>query len=589
MESIRIHDKNYDIVLYLDSNKFFGYKFNKDNTVEKINKNVFKYFDFFTCSNNFKILSSVDGNKVVLDNDTSMKHFFKGGSEDYEMFFKYNGEELISYQQNGHIRDFTKKVAVFFVVGTATVCLSLEAFELAQLHINNVARSANSEVISEQLKEDSETLEDAIVAKVINNDIKYEDIKSLIYSSNGLSKEEKEFLDNEDLINDVLLTVNEMNVTKYDLLSSFKDLSIKPYSEEMKGVNGYYKPVYPNTIFVKNYEGLNTDSKETIAHEYIHLLQYHYCDYGLLKETTAEIISDEYFDDAIINAYHSQITATKKLMEIIGPDAIWQYVFTDDFSLIEKEVRPYLSDDQYLMFLDCLKYDYYNSNENVTKINKLNSLLEILYKNKYNNDMEDDIIISALENPEYRLKRYYFNKRYINKENSYYEDKDNITSISMTMNEAVLKGYLIVEEEQKEYVEPDKVYDFLKTHENKGLKRHCSYVKDFKETSAAYSNGGVKISGYLNNTFLNNVSEEELIEMGIIISCKYFYIKDKKKLTPEEFFEGNYDQTNRLNYILNSDKCYNVTFNSDGDMDVYFSTKVSLPTIEERNIKDKVR
>ena len=589
MESIRIHEKNYDIVLFLDNNRFFGYKFNNDNTIEKIDKNVFKFFDFFMCSNNFTVLPNVDDYKVILDNETNFKHYFKGGSEDYQMFFLNNGTEAISYHQNKNIINRIRDISVLFIIGSTTVCLSLGAYYLLESKSNGLVGNYSNEVISEQQTTIDEQENEVIIAQVASSNITYDDIRSLIHNSNNLSKEEKEFLDNRELICDVLESINTSNITKYDLLNSFKNINISSYSDEMAGVDGYYMPSISNTIFVKNYDGLTSRTKDIIAHEQIHLLQYHYLEYNLLKETTAEIISNEYTKGLSVNAYQKQIILTKILMEIIGPKPIWDYTFTGDFSPVEREVKPYLSDDEYREFLDCIKYDYYNNVDNNSKIDKLNNLLGTLYKNKFNSDIENDQVIKLIESDNKTLRRYYFNKRYINKENSYYEDASQVTSLSMTLNEAVLKEYISVEEEIKEYIPSEQVYQFLKTHDNKGLKRHCMYVEGFKETNACYSDGELKISGYLEEKYYDNVSEDELIKEGIIIKSDYYYIKDTKKLTPKEYFNAEYNSDNKLNYYINRDKCYYVTLNKEGDLEVYFSLRKTLPTINDKSEINKVR
>lgn len=587
METVRIHDKEYDIVLYLDNNKFFGYKFNKDNTIEKADKKVLKYFDFFTCSNDIAVLPSVNDYQIVIDNKTNFKHYFKNGQEDYYLFFKNNGKEMFNFIQNQSIKDLIKIGAVSFAVGAVTVCLTLEAHDLIVKSTNNIT-NVTQEVVSEQKVTDVEN-EEKVISYVVSNDITYQDIVSLISNSNNLTEEEKKFLSNSDLINDILPTINEKSLDKYVLVSSIRDLDVQSFAEGEEGVEGYYNSSSPNIIYVKNYDGFNSDIKETIAHEFIHVLQDHYCNYTLLKEATAEIISSEYFDDIGINAYHDQVYSTKKLMEIIGPDPVWKYVFTGDFSLIEENVKPYLNEEQYESFLNCLTYDYYDEKDNFDKIDQLDELLNILYENKFAKDVNDDKIISLLDNRDDTLRRYYFNKKYINKENSYYEDGSEVTSVSMTINEAVLKEYVVVEEEIKEYITSDKVYEFLQSHDNKGLKRHCKYSKDFKETSASFKNDGIKISGYLNDELISDASEEELIEKGVIIECEYFYIKERKILTPQEFFEEKYDKNNKLNYISNPDKCYFVAYNPKGDMEVYFSSTSELPTIYDRFENNKVR
>ena len=598
METVRIHDNNCDIVLYLNNNNYFGYKFNKDNTIEKIDKNIFKYFDFFMCSNNYSVLPSENDYKVILDNETKFKHYFKGGSEDYEMFFLNNGKELISFtkrKSNLNIKNISK----CFVIGTVTICLSFGAYQLIELHRSNLSQiqqigtqtlvvdkthintSSSNIIVSKQNVDVNEQDEAQVIEQVQSNEITYEDIASLINNSKNLSEEEKIFLNNNKLIEDVLKTINNSSISKYDLLKSFKDIDISSYYGEYDGADGYYKPSTPNVIYIENYDGLTKKTRDTGAHEIIHLLQNHYLEYELLKEATAEIISSEYFDGVNVNAYQDQVFLTKKLMEIIGPECVWNYVITGDFSFIEMQVKPYLDGNDYKMFLDCLNYDYYDEEENKIKTDNLNQILDRLYKNKYNKDVSEDQIILILSNSS-SLVRYYFNGDKINQENSYYEDGNTITASVMTINEAVLNEYVIVEEEIKEFISSDQVYDYLKTHDNKGLTRRCSYIDDFKEIKSTYTDGGVKVTGYLEGNLLTNIDEKELIEKGILLSCKYFYVKDKKRLTPKEFFDGEYDSSNKLNYLPNLEKCYFVTYNNDGEMEVYFSTITDLPTIREK-------
>lgn len=592
MEIVRIHEKNYDIVLFLDTNNYYGYKFNKDNTIEKIDRNVFKYFDFLTCSNNFSVLPNIGDYKVVLDNNTNFKHFFKNDSEDYEMFFLNNGKEIISYQSidiNRAIRNISKA----FIIGSTTVCLSLGAINLVNANESKLTTNAQPIVVVHQEETSQQKVneddEDKLIARVASSDITYEDVVNLINSSNNLSKEEKEFLINKRLIEDVLKMVNTTNITKYDVLTSLKDLSIEQYSSDEDNVYGYYKSTTPNKIYVKNYNGINSYIKDTISHEYIHLYQYHYCEYEVLKEATAEIISDEYFEESRINAYNRQVIIVKKLMEIIGPEPVWQYTFTGDFSLIEKNIKPYLSEDQYKLFTNCLSYNYDDDSLNEKKFDNLDILLGIIYNNKYNKNIKEDEIISLYDNPNVQVRRYYFNKDYINQDNSYYEDGNNITTTSMTPTAAVVNEYVYVEEEIKEYITNDQIQNYLKTHDNKGLIRHCSYIKNFKEESAKFKDGSIIISGYLDDKYIKEVSEDELVKKGIIIKCEYYYVKDKRYLSTEEYLGEKYDKNNQLNYIINKDKCYNLVFNNEGDFEIYQSSIVSIPTINEKFGNDRVR
>ena len=589
MENIRIHNKNYDIVLFLDKNIIFGYKFNKDNTIEKINSNVLKYFDFLICSSDFKVLPNEDDYKVVLDIETGFKHYFKGSSEDYEMFFKNNGKVVCSYQndkQNNVLKNITK----IFAIGSTSIALSLSSFLLVEIYKNNHFKNnyvSRQEIAVENKITADELTQDQLIAKVTSNDITIEDVKSLIYGSKELKQEEKELLYNEDLISDVLKTINTSNLLKYDLISSLKNINIESYFDE--SFQGYYDPSTPNVLFIRNYDELTPNTKDTISHEEIHLFQYHFCDYELLKEATAEIISDEYFNDSNIDTYDEQVVITKKLMEIIGPDPIWNYCFTGDFSQIENNVKPYLDDKLYAEFIICLNYDYNENDNNLAKFDKLNSILNVLYNNKYNHDIKNDEVISLLSNEQINLKRYYFNKNYINKESSYYEEDNNVNSIVMTVNQAIFNEFIFIDEEIKEYISPSEIYNYLKNNNNKGLTRNCIYADNFKETNVGYIEDGVKVSGYLNDEYIENVSEEELISKDIILDCKYYYIKDRKRLTLNDYIYKQYNEDNQLIFTPNKDKCYDVKFNDDGDMEVYLASKMYIPTIDEKFSNSQIR
>ena len=582
MKKVRIHEKNYDIVLFLNKNSFFGYKFNKDNTIEKIDKSVFKYFDFFICSNNYESLSDEDDYKVMLDKDTNFKHYFKNGSEDYEMFFRNNGKLAINFQSDKSLKNILRDIAVTFVVGSTTISLSLTAFNYALLHSNNLTLNNNIDLTEEQQ-------EDKIIAQIKINDITYKDVSKLINDSINLDDEEKAFLDNEALITDVLEIINDNNISKYDLLASIKDIDIKPFDEEYTDYIGYYKSETPNVIYVRDYNGLTSSNKDTVAHEYMHLFQYNFTEYDFLKEACAEIISDEYYDESSINTYSEQVKIVKKLMEIIGPDAIWYFNFTGDISLIEENVKPYLNENLYNAFLDCLKYDYEKDINNTNKITALNHILEVLYKNKYNQDISNDEIIKLIDDNEVYIKRYYFNKRYINSDYSYYEDNENVTSVSMTKNEAIINDYLIIEEGIKEFIEPNEIYEFLKNNPNIKITRQCTYNDQFKETGAGCVDGVIKVCGYLDNVYLDNITEEELINRGIIKNIKYYYIKERKLMTKQDYFDKKYNKTSEIYFTPNHENCHHVSLNNENDFEVYFSSKIKIPTIYEKFEDIKVR
>ena len=256
--------------------------------------------------------------------------------------------------------------------------------------------------------------------------VEINDLKELIYSSSFLTNEEKDYLFNEDFLSDILpfININILNRLKYQ--KHLSNLAIYTYGQDDYNNEflGYYTSSNPNQLFIRNYDDF-VNHKNTVAHEFIHLCQV-LGTYNLIIEACAEIISFEYFEDAKIDAYTTPVKLVKKLMEIIGPEPVWIYNFTGNFETIEEEVMPYLTPEQYSLFLECLTISYSESENNLKKYEQLDELLGIIYKNKYNDDISNNEVMQVLNDSTAVLTRYYFNKRFINQENSFYYRRQDV-------------------------------------------------------------------------------------------------------------------------------------------------------------------
>ena len=231
------------------------------------------------------------------------------------------------------------------------------------------------------------------------------------------------WLYNQDFLEDILPYINTSFQNRIKYHRHLCDIYIEDYGDESedKDYLGYYSSNNPNGLFVKNYDGIE-NYKDTLAHEFIHLCQ-NSGNYNTITEACAEIISFEYFPETRMSAYDTQVRLVKKLMEIIGPAPIWYYNFTGDFKPVEDEVKPFLDDKQYSIFLECLSFEHGNHEKNLAMFNSLEELIGVIYKNKYHVDIKDNEIMRAIGNSAITLKRYYFNKRKMNAENSYYIDR----------------------------------------------------------------------------------------------------------------------------------------------------------------------
>ena len=282
------------------------------------------------------------------------------------------------------------------------------------------------------------------------NDYSTSDFEKNLLASNALSDEEKEYLNNSTFFEDLLPFATTNNTIRDMYEAHFKDLIIVPFGKNNKlynKANGYYSTTYPNHIFIKDYEGINSINKDYIAHEFVHLCQ-NTSGFDLIIEASAEIISSEYFDYASQPQYTDQVKILKKLMEIIGAYPIWYYNFTGDFSLIDKIIRPYLTKNEYEDFLRCLIIDYDNNDVNIENIKKLERYLRILYRCIHNDEIENSEVINLIDSGT-PLVRAYFNTR-INE--SYYYDYDNPDIELMYLEDAMNKGIISMYAPKKEEI-----------------------------------------------------------------------------------------------------------------------------------------
>ena len=260
--------------------------------------------------------------------------------------------------------------------------------------------------------------------KLILKDLTKEEIVEEINKSNNLTEEEKEYLCNEDFLEDILPYINKNVLTRYYFDDHIHDINIESYDEEHswhKNSIGYYTLTTPRTLHIKDYECIDDYNKDTISHEYVHLCQMP-VNREILIEACAEIISSEYFEDTFEDTYTTEVILVRELMEIIGPEPIWYYNFTNDFSMIEESVKPYLTVMEYNDFLKFRTYSN-DSREHNDECIILQAVLEKLYKNKYGDDLQNNEIINGIKNRK-NFSRYYFNDRKKDLLSSYYYNRE---------------------------------------------------------------------------------------------------------------------------------------------------------------------
>jgi len=561
MNNIRIKDGNTNFLLWLNSSHLYGYKIS-NNEVKNIDNGVFKYLNLFKLSNNNTKLGYYGKYKVILDNDTLLKHYFYNNYEDIKMLFLNNGENSISYIGNLNLNS-NEKIFRFKNIVIIASCISM-------ILANNIL---NNNI-------DTESKTSSFMYELDDYDLN--DIKNFIYSSTYLSDEEKDYLYNPDFLSDVLKVVNSSLFLKLQYQNYFNNIRIDSYIEDdinLENSLGYYNTNSPSTLYIKNYDCIDTKNMDTIAHEFVHLCQ-DTSGYNLIIEACAEIISYEYYPNTRNSCYTDQVILVKKLMEIIGPDLIWEYNFTGDFSKIEESIRPYLSNDEYNEFISDLTFEYNNTIVNNQKFESLDNILSILYKNIYGKDIEDDEVISNINNS--TLVRYYFNSRMINQDNSYYFDNNLGSYETISLEDAMNNNIIFIYARKTTSLTNEEAFEIIKNGGSVYREIVNSYL-DISIYGRLDKNGHTYISYISSGKRYTNIDLDDLVILGLV--KVNYYLVDQKRLTADEYINHEYDDEAEI-YILHQP---DTVLNEDNTVYTFLPKKVYLPTIQDRFENTKIK
>lgn len=403
-----------------------------------------------------------------------------------------------------------------------------------------------------------------------------EDIKKIIYSSINLDYEEKKYLYNEEYFNDLVSYIRDYPELIELLKTRLTDVDIigfEGYDIDNK-LEGYYHSIYPNLLFVNNYKVLQF-KRDTIAHELIHQTQLGDNTYNLLTESCAEIMSFEYYKGTSMTNYDTQVKLTKTLMEIIGSKPVKHYCITGDFSKIEEKVKPYLTEEEYNEFLNDLSFVIGDTLNNNNKFESLKKILSTLYFNYYNSNIEDDETINAIYGLYNGLKRFYFNERYINRENSYYLDRLNVSYKTIDLQTAIDIKEVTITSNKEIQIDTNTALNLISTSHYHIKRRENINKDDSNITFTSNYNGKRVISGTINGIEYINANVDELVSKGII-NARY-WIVDFRLLDAKDYINHNYDDDD-LSISKNKDIVINDDFTVSGPIPEI----IYLPTINER-------
>lgn len=442
-----IKDENLKKTTYLfldEEGRTAGCTYHEGN-LTKVDDSIKDFFSLFSLADENEVLDNEDGFEVILDKTSGLKHYFKEGVENFLMLLIKNsrGIDIFKGSSGGSLWGRSREL----FVGTYKVLFTLITSAALSFMITSSIGNANYNA-KEVFYFYNPIFDKALVLGedevfMCDGSLSVEALKSDIESSKNLSALEKMAIINEELLEDV---IPYYQGTEQEVLTRIfhRDMGILPFTEKEKQNRpnslGFWS--YDNMLHIRDYEQCanladNLYFKEIAGHEYAHLLEANY-DLPFLFEAVAEIICNEYYCriNWTAGTYPNQVKYTKVLMEIFGPEVVWDRIFRIDSNKLEDAVKPYLSESEYSNFFNILR----THNNDITQddFDMMERLLGKMFKAKFNYDMQENPMINTILSPfntDYR--RTYFCESLSKEKPSFYG-----TLVTLSFEEACEKGII---------------------------------------------------------------------------------------------------------------------------------------------------
>lgn len=432
--------------------------------------------------------------EAYLDEETGYKHFYQNNQEDYEKFFKENGQNAILC-----INNVQKDNIKIYAIKGCLICLNITLLLTLQSSINQVfITNQNINYTNNQLEKSNEI-------KLTSSDL-----KQYIINSKNLSNQDKKLLINEKFFED--LTETQVTEDRYlSLDEKMTDITITVGIDDKNNENllGWYSDLYPNIIHLANEEDNNTK-----IHEFIHLMQ-SFNEYSYIKEASASLISSEYYNVPNIT-YTEAVSRLQFLMELIGEETIWNLNFSGTTTDFENKIYDILPKEDANELLKLFRENpAYLSEENQKTLN--NKIDKYLYQ-----------IYNTLTNEETELSYLYNETKIIfdtyNIDKNYFNNKNNDFSLKFSkiipLEEALEKNIVKISIAQKKYIEKSEV-DNLKKQD---IPIFTEYnILDNKYEIISQLNEASKLEDYVYNTSTGENYDIQTAQKLGLIECKYWY------------------------------------------------------------------
>lgn len=482
-------------ILYIDNkNKIISYYYkNGQKQIVPNDLIVSVLKDLITCHK--KKFLYKNEYEVYLDEKTGYKHFYKEGIENYIKFFYENGYNAILYKENNNKNDI-KNFTIKGIKLCISITLFLAIFNTASNAINKPNEITNTKVEYTQNE------------KISIDSYKFQ---NYILSSENLTEEDKRLLINEKFFEDLGETkVTEDRVSSIDEKMTNITINVGEDDKPTDNSQGWYVDLYPNIINV-----VNGDDNDTKIHEFIHLIQ-GYSEYSYIREASADLISSEYYNVEIMG-YSEAVSRIQFLMELIGPEPIWNLNFSGSTDEFESKIYEILSIEDANEFLNLLKQNpsSLTQEENKQLNNEIDSYLYKIYNVLTNENNE----LNELQ----KETGLIFDSFYT--DNTYFVDSlDNNYSFRfsklMPLEEARQKNIIQTSVAKKTYTTKEEATRL----ESEGEKIFLEYTilnNNYQVISAFNKNRElVDYVFNMDNTEQYSISEAE--SLGLI-QCKYWY------------------------------------------------------------------
>lgn len=546
---IKNADRTYEY-LYEIQNELISFHVDKNGFSLSDNSYMNKLISKFNYNSSCEYLTNFKQYKVYYDPSTNFKHFINNKTEDYEMFFKFNGMNACYYKDVKKHDIYSK---LFAILGASVILTyaGLISFVGLKFDTNVYYATHTSHSIT------------ALVGMYENKKLDYKDAIDSINSSN-LPDDVKIIISNESFLK-LIFSYYEGSPLEYTSSLKFNDLRIQNFkedSEENKVRNGYYDSFTPNVLYSKEGQSKNSETS-TVIHEFIHLLQAEGNSYYYLDEAVAELMTAELLDSSPVT-YFGAIDNLKLLINIIGPEPIYELSFGGDDTSLNNILKSNLSSKEIITLKYYLQKNGEEINNNEEIHSEIKKILYKLYKNIYGKDIEEDQNIMCVLNDNLSKNASISDKRHFlipdeMKEEEYImvvgEDEDILAQKGFLSKKTCYKEFLKID---SNYYNKNKGTDDIELIENLNENGEIigKIMNDGHKTYYKLLRSPIPTDQYEFFSFRTlpsqTISIPDAIDSGYISAYKVSYSLEKKN---SNYYEYVYYVPNGTNIELEKNMC----------------------------------